>query len=62
MSFHVLKPAKPLPFAEREKVAVTVQPAMSLARQTAGMVPSPGDAHTLERITRDPDFSVLESP
>jgi predicted DNA-binding antitoxin AbrB/MazE fold protein len=58
----VLKPAEPLPFKEHEKVTVTVQPTISLARQTAGMVPWTGDVETLDRITRDPDFGILESP
>jgi predicted DNA-binding antitoxin AbrB/MazE fold protein len=58
----VLKPAQPLPFNEHEKVTLTVQPAVSLARQTAGMVPWSGDVETPERITRDPEFGILESP
>lgn len=58
----VLKPAGPLPLKEHEKVTVTVVPAMSVARQTAGMIPWTGDAETLERLARDPEFGVLESP
>jgi predicted DNA-binding antitoxin AbrB/MazE fold protein len=58
----VLKPKEPLPLSEHEKVRVTIQPAISLARQTAGMVPWTGDVETLERIVRDPEFGILESP
>jgi predicted DNA-binding antitoxin AbrB/MazE fold protein len=58
----VLKPDRPLPFKEHEKVQVTVQPHLSRARQTAGMVPWTGDADTLERLIRDPEFGILESP
>jgi predicted DNA-binding antitoxin AbrB/MazE fold protein len=58
----VLKPAEPLPLREHEKVTLTIRPATSLARQTAGMVPWTGDVETLERITRDPEFGILESP
>ncbi len=58
----VLKPAQPLPLKEHEKVTVTLAPAMSVARQTAGMVPWTGDVETLERLARDPEFSILESP
>ena len=58
----VLKPAKPLPFKEQEKVTITIQPTVSLARQTAGMVPWTGDVETLERISRDPNSDILESP
>jgi len=58
----VLKLAEPLPLKEHEKVTITIQPAISLARQTAGMVPWPGDAETLARLIRDPEFGILESP
>jgi predicted DNA-binding antitoxin AbrB/MazE fold protein len=58
----ILRPATPLPFKENEKVSVTVRPAVSLARQTAGMIPWKGDAETLERIAKDPEFGILESP
>jgi predicted DNA-binding antitoxin AbrB/MazE fold protein len=58
----VLKPAQPLPFKEHERVTLTVRPTVSLARQTAGMVPWTGDVETLERITRDPEFGILGSP
>jgi len=58
----VLKPAQPLPLQEHEKVQITIQPAISLAKQTAGMVPWSGDAETLERLVRDPEFGILESP
>jgi predicted DNA-binding antitoxin AbrB/MazE fold protein len=38
----VLKPAEPLPLKEHEKVRVTVQPALSRSRQTAGLLPLDG--------------------
>jgi len=56
----VLRPEKPLPLQEREKVRVTVH--TSVARQTAGMIPWKGDVETLERLARDPEFGILESP
>jgi predicted DNA-binding antitoxin AbrB/MazE fold protein len=58
----VLKPVQPLPFKEHERVTITVVQGTSLARQTAGMVPWTGDVETLERIARDPEFGILESP
>lgn len=58
----VLKLEQPLPLQEHEKVHVTIEPAISLARRTAGMVPWTGDVETLERIARDPEFGILESP
>lgn len=58
----VLKPEKPLPLQEQEKVKVTVHTSLSVARQTAGMIPWHGDPETLERLARDPEFGILESP
>jgi len=58
----VLKPEQPLPLKEREKVSVTIQSAISLARQTAGMIPWCGDVEALERVACDPEFGILESP
>jgi predicted DNA-binding antitoxin AbrB/MazE fold protein len=58
----VLKPTQPLPLQEHEKVTVTIAPAVTLARRTAGMVPWTGDAETLERLARDPEFGIRESP
>ena len=58
----VLKPAEALPLKEHEKVRVTVQSEVSVARQTAGMIKWTGDVETLERVAEDPEFSILESP
>jgi predicted DNA-binding antitoxin AbrB/MazE fold protein len=58
----VLKPAEPLPFKEHEKVSVTVRPAISFARQSAGMLKWTGDWEVLDRIIRDPEFGIMESP
>jgi len=58
----VLKPKEPLPLREHEKVIVTILPTISLARQTAGMIPWTGDVETLDRIVGDPEFGILESP
>ena len=58
----VLKPSRSLPLKEHEKVSITIQSAISLAEQTAGMIRWTGDVETLERIVRDPKFGILESP
>ncbi len=58
----VLKPAHALDLQEHEKVSITIRPAVSRARQTAGMIPWTGDADELERLIRDPEFGILESP
>jgi predicted DNA-binding antitoxin AbrB/MazE fold protein len=58
----VLKPKEPLPLKEHEKVTLIVQSNVSVARQTAGMIPWADDAEALERVTRDPEFGLLEAP
>jgi predicted DNA-binding antitoxin AbrB/MazE fold protein len=57
-----LKLEQPLPLEEHAKVQVTVHTAVSIARQTAGMIPWKGDVETLERIACDPEFGILGSP
>jgi predicted DNA-binding antitoxin AbrB/MazE fold protein len=56
-----LKLEQPLPLKEHEKVKVTVHTAVSIAQQTAGMIPWKGDVETLERLACDPEFGILES-
>jgi predicted DNA-binding antitoxin AbrB/MazE fold protein len=58
----VLRPSQPLPLKDQEKVKVTVHTAVSVAQQTAGMIPWKGDLETLERLASDPEFGILESP
>ena len=58
----VLKPAQPLPLAEKDRVQVTIRTSGSRARQTAGLLKWTGDSETLRRLAEDPDFGVLESP
>jgi predicted DNA-binding antitoxin AbrB/MazE fold protein len=48
-----LKLDGPLPLKEHEKVRVTVEPGLSLAQQTAGMIGWVGDVETLERILKE---------
>jgi predicted DNA-binding antitoxin AbrB/MazE fold protein len=58
----VLKPAQPLPLKEQEKVSITIRPAISVARQTAGMLRWRGDWETLRRLAEDDEFGIMESP
>ena len=58
----VLKPAEPLPLSEHERVRVVIRPAISRARQTAGLLQWTGDPETLRRLAEDPEFGILESP
>jgi predicted DNA-binding antitoxin AbrB/MazE fold protein len=58
----VLKPAEPLPLKEHEKVKVTILPAISLATQTAGIVPWTGSIEDLDYLIHDADNDPLEGP
>jgi predicted DNA-binding antitoxin AbrB/MazE fold protein len=58
----VLRPSEPLPLAEHERVKITVQSEVNLARQSAGMIPWTGDMETLQRLICDPEFGIHESP
>ena len=64
----VLKPDRPLPLADREKVRVTIESIpepvdhLDAVRQMYGIVRWTGGAESLERLAMDPDFDVLESP
>ena len=57
----VLKPAAPLPLKEHEKVRITIEPDMSWARRTAGLLRWTGDAETLRRLAEDPELDPQES-
>jgi len=58
----VLKPVRPLPLDEHEKVNVTIESAVSWADRTAGMLKWTGDPKVLRQIAEDDEFGVLESP
>ena len=58
----VLKPAQPLPLKEHEKVRVTIEPELTWAERTAGMLKWTGDPAVLRRIAEDDEFGILESP
>jgi predicted DNA-binding antitoxin AbrB/MazE fold protein len=58
----VLKPDRPLPLAEHEKVQVTVHTAVSRVRATFGLLGWKGDAETVQRIALDPEFSIEDCP
>jgi predicted DNA-binding antitoxin AbrB/MazE fold protein len=58
----VLKPKQPLPLKEQENVRVTIEPALSWAERTAGMLKWTGDPDVLHEIATNPDYGILESP
>lgn len=57
-----LKLLQPLPLKEHEKVRVTLEPAITWAERTAGMLEWTGDPEVLRWVAEDDEFSVLESP
>jgi predicted DNA-binding antitoxin AbrB/MazE fold protein len=52
----VLKPLKPLPLKDRERVEVTVRSASNWVAETAGMIKWSGDHDTLRRLAEDVEF------
>jgi predicted DNA-binding antitoxin AbrB/MazE fold protein len=58
----VLKPGKPLPLHEGQRVKVTVHEATSRIRASYGLIGWTGAAEVLRRIAEDDRFSVMESP
>ncbi len=58
----VLKPAQPLPLKEHEKVRVTVEPALTWAERTAGMMGCTGSTAEAELFAMSPelDFPIPE--
>jgi len=58
----VLKPERPLPLKEHEKVRITLDTAVSRVRATAGLVGWTGDAETVRRVALDPEFGIEEAP
>ena len=58
----ILKLERPLPLKEHEKVRVTVEPALTWAERTAGMMGWKGSAETAEYFAMSPelDFPIPE--
>ena len=56
----VLKPAKPLPFQENEKVQVTVQRPVSRVRQTAGLIGWTGSQEDADFVALSPELDPQE--
>jgi predicted DNA-binding antitoxin AbrB/MazE fold protein len=52
----VLKPTEPLPFKEREKVRVTVEPELTWVQRTAGMMGFTGTAEEAEYFAMSPEL------
>jgi predicted DNA-binding antitoxin AbrB/MazE fold protein len=58
----VLKPVRPLPLEDHQRVKVVVQEETSLARRSYGLIGWQGDLEVLRKIALDPEFGVTESP
>jgi predicted DNA-binding antitoxin AbrB/MazE fold protein len=56
----VLRPEKPLPFREHERLQISVQTKQSIARESAGMLRWRGDWETLRRLAEDDEFGIME--
>ena len=52
----VLKPAEPLPLKEHAKVRITIEPVLSWAEATAGLIQWKGTSEELQRFLEDPDL------
>jgi predicted DNA-binding antitoxin AbrB/MazE fold protein len=57
----VLKPDKPLPLKEHEKVEVTVKAIASRVRQTAGLIGWTGSQEDADFVAQSPDLDPQES-
>ncbi|MEX0714510.1 MAG: antitoxin family protein [Pirellulales bacterium] len=58
----VLKPERPLPLAEHQRVTVVVQEEISVARRSYGIIGWKGDPEVIRRIALDDEFGAAESP
>ena len=56
----VLKPTEPLPFQEHEKVRITVKPATSRVRQTAGLIGWTGSQEEADFVALSPELDPQE--
>jgi predicted DNA-binding antitoxin AbrB/MazE fold protein len=57
----ILKPAKPLPLTEHEKVTVTVHTGKTLPEQRAGIIPCT-DPQVIEWAAMDPELDFPPPP
>jgi predicted DNA-binding antitoxin AbrB/MazE fold protein len=58
----VLKPDRPLPLSEHQRVKVTVASSGRRLRDSFGIINWQGDPEVLRRIALDPECGVDESP
>lgn len=58
----VLKPARPLPLKEHEKVHVTVQSQTGWVEETYGILGWKGDPAELRRLALSPELDLEDEP
>jgi predicted DNA-binding antitoxin AbrB/MazE fold protein len=56
----VLKPAQPLPLQEHEQVQITVKPAISRVRLTAGLIGWTGSQEDADFVALSPELDPQE--
>lgn len=56
----VLKPARVLPLQEHQRVLLTVQPAVSRVRQTAGLIGWTGNQEDADFVAASPELDPQE--
>jgi predicted DNA-binding antitoxin AbrB/MazE fold protein len=64
----VIKPDRPLPLKEHERVRFTIldstqiAAALAAVERTYGLIPWTGDPEVLRQIAEEPEFGISESP
>ena len=58
----VLKPARPLPLREHERVRITVEPAVSRVRQSAGLMGWTGSQEDADFVALSPELDSQDGP
>ena len=57
----VLRPDRPLPLSEEERVVVEIRPATDHVAETYGLLGWTGDSQTVQRVALDAEFGVSEA-
>jgi predicted DNA-binding antitoxin AbrB/MazE fold protein len=58
----VLKPARPLPLRDQEKVEITICSKTNWVQETYGILRWTGDPEELRRLAESPVFDLEEEP
>ena len=58
----VLRPERPLPLEEHQRVKVIVNDVPGIARRAYGIIGWQGEAKDLRKVALDPEFGAAESP